>query len=107
MRILLDESIPARLGALLVGHDTQSVQKRGWSGLKNGKLLAQAALEFDVLLTADKGIEYQQNLSALPVAVVILQAKTNRLDDLARLVPTLLAALQELPPRSLQKVVTT
>lgn len=104
MRILLDESVPARLGTLLTGHEAQSVQKRGWAGVKNGKLLALAAAEFDVLVTADKGIEYQQNLSTLPMAVLILQAKTNRLDDLTALIPALLAALEALQPRSLQKI---
>ena len=67
MRILLDESVPGRLGALLTGHTSVSVQRRGRYGVKNGRLLAPAAGEFDVLLTADKGMEYQQNLSALPV----------------------------------------
>ena len=54
MRILLDESVPGRLGALLTGHTSVSVQRRGWAGIKNGKLLALATGEFDVLLTADK-----------------------------------------------------
>jgi hypothetical protein len=53
MRILLDESVPGRLGALLIGHSTISVQRRGWASIKNGKLLALAAGEFDVPLTAD------------------------------------------------------
>ena len=63
MRILLDESVPGRLGALLVGHESVTVQRRAWSSIKNGKLLALAAGEFDVVLTADKGMEYQQNLA--------------------------------------------
>ena len=83
MRILLDESVPGPMGRPLVGHEAISVQKRGWSGVKNGKLLALAAAEFDVLLTADKGIEYQQNLQTLPIAVLIVLAKSNRMKDLA------------------------
>ncbi len=75
MRILLDESVPHRLGALLVGHAPTSVQRRGWSGIKNGKLLALAAAEFDVLLTADRGMEHQQNLATLPIAVLIITAR--------------------------------
>ena len=59
MRILLDESVPGRLGPLLTGHSTVTVQRRGWASVKNGRLLALAAGEFDVLLTADKGMEYQ------------------------------------------------
>lgn len=104
MRILLDESVPGPMSRLLVGHEAISVQKRGWSGVKNGKLLALAAAEFDVLLTADKGIEYQQNLQTLPIAVLIDLAKSNRMKDLAMAIPEVLAALQILAPRTLQKV---
>ena len=104
MRILLDESVPSSMGRLLVGHEAMSVQKCGWSGVKNGKLLALAAGEFDVLLTADKGIEYQQNLQTLPIAVLIVLAKSNRIEDLATAIPAVLAALQTLAPRTLQKV---
>jgi predicted nuclease of predicted toxin-antitoxin system len=104
MRILLDESVPIRLGPLLIGHEAVSVQKRGWSGIKNGKLLTIASGEFDVLLTADKGIEYQQNLATLPIAVVIVLARSNRMEDLAPLMPSVLKALDVVVPRTLQKV---
>lgn len=67
MRILLDESVPWRLGTLLTGHTTTTVQRRGRASIKNGQLLALAAGEFDVLLTADKGMEYQQNQTACPL----------------------------------------
>ena len=105
MRILLDESVPWRLGPLLVGHTTNSVQRRGWASIKNGKLLAIAANEFDVLLTADKGMEYQQILDTLPIAILIVLARTNRMEDLARAIPTILEALPGLSPRTLQKVI--
>lgn len=105
MRILLDESVPARLGALLTGHISISVQRQGWTSIKNGELLALAATaEFDVLLTADKGMEYQQNLAALPVSILIVLAKSNRVEDLALVIPNVLAALAELKPRTLRKV---
>ena len=104
MRILLDESVPGRFGALLVGHSTVTVQRRGWASIKNGELLALAASEFDVLLAADKGMEYQQNLATLPVAILIVLARSNRIEDLAVAVPVILAALAELPPRTLRKV---
>ena len=104
MRILLDESVPGRLGALLVGHEANSVQRRGWAGIKNGKLLSLAANEFDVLLTADRGIEHQQNLATLPIAVLIVLARSNRMDDMAPAVPAILTALSELQPRSIRKV---
>lgn len=104
MRILLDESVPGRLGSLLTGHTTITVQRRGWASIKNGKLLALAAGEFDVLLTADKGMEYQQNLATLPVSILIVLARSNRIEDLAAAVPIILSALTELPPRTLRKV---
>ena len=104
MRILLDESVPGRLGPLLIGHTVSTVQRQGWVSIKNGELLALAAERFDVLLTADKGMEYQQNLTTLPVSVLIVLARSNRMDDLARAVPAILAALATIPPRMLRKV---
>ena len=59
MRILLDESVPEKLGKLLVGRTCSTVQRQGWASIKNGKLLALATDQFDLLLTADKGMEYQ------------------------------------------------
>ena len=106
MRILLDESVPARFGSLLKGHASVTVQRRGWASIKNGKLLALAADEFDVLLTADKGMEYQQNLATLPVAILIVLARSNRMEDLAPAVPAILSALAEIPPRTLRKIAT-
>lgn len=104
MRILLDESVPWRFGRLLVGHTFTSVQRHGWASIQNGKLLALAANEFDVLVTADKGMEYQQNQDVLPVAVLVVIAKTNRMEDLVRAVPAVLQALSELRPRTLRRV---
>ena len=104
MRILLDESVPGRFGSLLTGHTSTSVQRRGWASIKNGKLLALAAGEFDVLLTADKGMEYQQNLATLPVSILIVLARSNRIEDLALAIPAILEALAQLPPCTLRKV---
>lgn len=104
MRILLDESVPSHLGGLLTNHRAVSVQRRGWTGIKNGKLLALAAEEFDALITADRGMEYQQNLATLPIAIIIVLAKSNRLPDMAPLVPSILRALEELQPRTLVRV---
>ena len=79
MRILLDESLPIELAAELSGHDVISVQKMRWSGLKNGELLTRAAGQFEVLLTADQNLPYQQNLDRLPIAVVVIaQEQSNR-----------------------------
>ena len=81
MRILLDESLPRPLTKLLTGHEVRTVTELRWTGLKNGALLTRAANSFDVLLTADQNIEFQQNLIKLPVAVVVLVADTNRLES--------------------------
>ena len=104
MHILLDESVPGRLGPLLTGHTTITVQRRGWASIKNGRLLALAADEFDVLLAADKGMEYQQNLATLPVSILIVLARSNRMEDLAAAVPAILSALAAIPLRTLRKV---
>jgi predicted nuclease of predicted toxin-antitoxin system len=104
MRILLDESVPERIGPLLAGHAWESVRKRGWAGLKNGKLLATASVDFDVLLTADKSMEFQQNLVTLPMAILIMLAHSNRVEDLTKVVPAVLRALNHLQPRTPKKV---
>lgn len=70
MRILLDESLPRELAQLITGHSVSSVRLEGWAGIKNGKLLALAAARFDVFVTADRNLEFQQNLAALPIAIV-------------------------------------
>ncbi|MCC7325237.1 MAG: DUF5615 family PIN-like protein [Burkholderiales bacterium] len=104
MRILLDESLPIELAAELSEHDVNSVQKMGWSGLKNGELLARSAEKFDVILTADQNLPYQQNVDRLPIAVVVIAAKSNRIETLRELVPDLLAALPLIQPRALIRV---
>ncbi|MEO8935522.1 MAG: DUF5615 family PIN-like protein [Burkholderiaceae bacterium] len=103
MRIPLDESVPARLAPLLVGHESMSVQKRGWSGIQNGRLLAMASHEFEVLLTADRGTEHQQKGADLPSAVPIVVAKSNRQADIAPLVAQILDVLASLAPRTQRK----
>ncbi len=62
MRILLDECVPWPMHKLLVGHECTTAQKRGWGGVKNGDLLRMAEGEFDLFITSDQGIRYQQNL---------------------------------------------
>ncbi len=72
--------------------------------MKNGKLLATASNSFDVLLTADKSMEFQQNLARLPMAIVVMRAYSNRVDDLTRVIPAALRALETLQPKTLTKV---
>jgi len=104
MRILLDESLPIELRSELVGHDVRTVQDLEWSGTRNGEVLARAADRFDVFLTADQNLRYQQNLSRLPVAVVVLVATSNRIDELRPLMPRLSVVLSSLQPRTLTLV---
>jgi len=74
------------------------------NGSSNGALLAAAAAEFDVVLTSDRNLKYQQNVSVLPVAVIVLVGKTNKLADMRRLVPAVEAALSSMKPGSLIEV---
>lgn len=104
MRILLDESLPSELALEFPGHDVRTVQGAGWSGMKNGDLLRRAADRFDVFVTADQNLQYQQNLSALPVTIVVLVAKSNRIEDLRPLAPQLLACLKNSAERTLIRI---
>ena len=103
MRILLDESLPRPLAQLLFDHDVRTVATMGWTGKRNGELLQPAATDFDAFLTADQNLEHQQNLDALPVAVIVLVAPTNRIESLRPLIP-LLQTLRTLAPRQLVHV---
>lgn len=105
MKILLDENLPHDLRHSLANHDVFTVAYQGWCGIGNGELLRRAGEGgFDVLVTKDSGVAYQQDVAALPVAVVILVAKTNRLEDLRPLVPRLLILLANLQPRTIARV---
>lgn len=72
MRILLDEMLPPQLRDMLDEYEISSVQEMGWTGIKNGELLKRASRSFDVFLTADKNLRYQQNLKNLAVAIIVL-----------------------------------
>jgi predicted nuclease of predicted toxin-antitoxin system len=104
VRILLDENLDWRLETFLPGHEVKSVPRIGWAGLKNGKLLARAAENFDVLVTMDGSMSSQQNLSKLKIAIVALRAKSNRLADTIPLMPKVLALLQTLKPGKVVKI---
>ena len=98
MRVLLAECIDWRLSRDVIGHDVKTARQMGWATIKNGELLALAAQQFDVFVTVDRNLSFQQNLIALPIAVIVLRAHTNRLTHLRLLVPALLAALQSPRP---------
>jgi len=104
MRILLDESLPRKLALEFIGHEVQTVQERGWSGLSNGELLQTASREFDALATGDQNLEYQQNPATLPIAAIVLVGLNNRLDTLRSLMPRVLEVLKEIRPGQLVRV---
>jgi hypothetical protein len=82
MRILLDHCVPKPLRRDLKSHAVRTTAEMCWEDLQNGKLLAAAGTQFDTFLTADTNVRFQQNLNALPIAVVVLIGKSNRLEDL-------------------------
>jgi hypothetical protein len=93
MRVLLDECIDRRLGRDLIGYEVRTVPQMGWAGTLDGDLLPLVAAEFDVFITVDRNLPFQQNLAALDLAVLVLVARSNRLGDLQPLVPLILAAV--------------
>lgn len=99
MRILLDECVPRPLARELTGHDVSTVTQMGWSGKKNGELLVlMAKAGFEVLLTTDQSLRFQQNLAAHQISFVVLLASRNRLADILPLVPQVLVALTKVVP---------
>ena len=104
MRLLLDESVPSRRRRSLAGHEVRTVVEMGWSGVKNGELLALAATEFDAFITVDKNLPYQQNLAMLPVAVIVLDAPSIELPALLPLLPALERVLASLNRKTYVRV---
>lgn len=106
MKILLDEQIDWRLRRMIAPEFIVStVVKEGWSGMRNGALLRAAAERFDVFVTMDRGLEYQQNLTSLSLAIVVISARTNRLIDVQSAVPTLNRVLATLLPGQVFRIV--
>ena len=104
MKILIDENLPRKLAGHLQGHDCRTVAECGWSGTKNGALLVLADPLFDVLLTLDKNIPYQQDLMTVRIALLIIRARSNRIQDLLAVIPECLATLERLQPRQVARV---
>jgi predicted nuclease of predicted toxin-antitoxin system len=96
MRILLDECVDWRLLRDLPQHDVKSARQAGLSSTDDGNLLQHSQVEFDVLVTTDKNLAFQQNVGRFEIAVVVLQGRSSRLRHLRELVPQLLAELPRL-----------
>ena len=98
MKLLLDECIDQRFAKELSDHEVRTVSQMGWTGKRNGELLRLAEGQFDVFVSVDRNLSFQQNLPKLGIAVVILTAPSNRLADLQPLAPKLLQILSNLTP---------
>ena len=106
MRVLLDTCIPHSLRLMISGHDVTTAKYAGFDPLTNGDLLAAMRGAFDVLVTCDRSIPSQQNLSKAAVGLVILRAPSNRFQHLAPLLPALSAALQDIKPGDVREIGT-
>ena len=93
MKLLLDECVDRRLAKELRDHKVTTVPRMGWAGKKNGELLALAEQQFDIFITTDQNLSFQQNLAKFDIAVLVLYAPMNRVVDLKLLVPEILDAL--------------
>jgi predicted nuclease of predicted toxin-antitoxin system len=105
MKVLLDENLPHQLRHEIIGHDVYTTAFMNWSGVENGELLTVAATEgCEVLITTDRGLEYEQNLALLPIAVVVLLVERNTIESLRPLLTELHAVLSRLSPREFVKI---
>ena len=93
MRILLDECLPRKLKRELKGYEVFTVPEVGWAGMKNGALLKLAETQFDIFLTIDSNMEFQQNISEFNLAIVALVAKSNDIETLRPLMPSVIASI--------------
>ena len=95
MNILLDECVPWPMHKLLAGHNCTTAQQRGWGGVKNGELMRLAEGEFDLFVTSDLNIRYQQNLAGR--CIPILELSTNdlrRIQAAAAIIQSAVAAIR-------------
>jgi hypothetical protein len=99
MKVLLDECVDQKLRLMFAEHDCQTAAYAKLAGLKNGALLAAAEVAaFEILITTDQEIPYQQNRNGMRISIIILCAPTNRLADLKRLMPAVLLSLKSIEP---------
>lgn len=104
MRLPLDENLPLDLVPEFVGHQVDTVLRRGWAGVKNGELMRRAAGQYEAFVSMDRNIEFQQNIPAFPFGIVFVRAASNRMVHLRPLVPAILEALQGLRGGELRRV---
>ncbi len=98
MRLLLDECVTSYIRSEFVGHDVSTVDEAGYKGLKNGKLLYAASGRFDVLITVDQNLRFQQNLANYSISVLVLRAPRTAISFLRPLIPEALQVLNTIQP---------
>ena len=102
MKILLDESAPRLIKTSLPEFSISTVQEMGWAGLKNGELLELAEKQFDVFITADKQLRYQQNLTGRRLSVIVLP--TNQVPAVIALLPAIRQAISQIQPGAYEEL---
>jgi len=105
-RVLFDEDVPRQLRRDLLEFEIRTVQEQGWSSVQNGELLRSASASFDVLLTADKRLQYQQNIRQFAIGIVVLATVDTRLPHLRSRLEQIRAALNDVAPGSVIIVTT-
>jgi predicted nuclease of predicted toxin-antitoxin system len=98
MRVLIDECVDPRVKLLLTGHEAATVHEKGWSALEDGPLLTAAQHEFDVLLTIDRKMEFQQNLSKFRIGMVVAHVLKNQVAHYRAIQDELLLAVSKVRP---------
>ena len=98
MKVVLDECLPKRLARELPGHEVTTVPAAGFAGLVNGKLLRRIAGNYEVFVTIDGNLTAQQNMKGLSFAVIVLRARSNKIEDIRPLIPQILEALSVAKP---------
>ena len=104
MRVLLDEQMPKDLVPELIGHEVRTVGQMGWKGLENGELLSAAEQRFDAVVTMDKRIPLDIDITRHHIALILVRALSNRIESLRPLVPSILEAIVEAPPGQVRVV---
>jgi predicted nuclease of predicted toxin-antitoxin system len=106
MKVLIDECAPKALKSFLTkhGHESLTVQEAGWAGKQNGELLKLAETAFEVLVTVDTNLRYQQNLEGRRIAIVILKCSSNRLEHLRQHFPACVSALEKIKPGDMVQI---
>jgi predicted nuclease of predicted toxin-antitoxin system len=103
-RVLFDEDLPRQLRRDLTRFNIRTVQEQGWSSLKNGELLRTASLEFDVLLTADRNLQYQQNIPKFGIGLVVLALRDSRLPSIQSKLSEIEAAIVAVEPGTVIRI---